>query len=116
MVLCGGTLFNFVTYRSVTDVAIPWQAIPASPKPGIASTSHSVLNCSATSLVTGEMVWYSNDLSDTLGVGLEENDELMLDRAAEELRMAIREVGRITGKVGVEDILDVVFSDFCIGK
>lgn len=42
--------------------------------------------------------------------------DLLLDRAAEELRMAIREVGRITGKVGVEDILDVVFSDFCIGK
>ena len=42
--------------------------------------------------------------------------DLVLDQAAEELRMAIREVGKITGKVGIEDILDVVFSDFCIGK
>ena len=40
----------------------------------------------------------------------------MLDKAAEELRTAIREMGRITGKVGIEEILDVVFSDFCIGK
>ena len=49
--------------------------------------------------------------------GLEESGvDVVLDQAAEELRMAIREVGRITGKVGVEDILDVVFSDFCIGK
>lgn len=36
--------------------------------------------------------------------------------AAEELRMAARAVGRITGRVDVEDVLDVVFADFCIGK
>lgn len=36
--------------------------------------------------------------------------------AAEDVRMAARAIGRITGRVGVEDILDVVFSDFCIGK
>lgn len=36
--------------------------------------------------------------------------------AAEDVRMAARSIGRITGRVGVEDILDVVFSDFCIGK
>ena len=41
---------------------------------------------------------------------------MVLDQAAEELRMAIREIGKITGKVGVEEILDVVFRDFCIGK
>jgi tRNA modification GTPase len=34
----------------------------------------------------------------------------------EDLRLAMREVGRITGHVGVEDILDSVFSQFCIGK
>jgi len=36
--------------------------------------------------------------------------------AAEDLRLAIRSLGRITGKVDVEDLLDVVFRDFCIGK
>jgi len=36
--------------------------------------------------------------------------------AAEDVRMAVRAVGSITGRVGVEDMLDVVFSDFCIGK
>ena len=35
---------------------------------------------------------------------------------AEDLRIAIRAIGRITGRVNVEDILDVVFRDFCIGK
>jgi tRNA modification GTPase len=35
---------------------------------------------------------------------------------AEEIRLAMRELGRITGRVDVEDLLDVVFRDFCIGK
>lgn len=35
---------------------------------------------------------------------------------AEDLRLAIRDLGRITGRVDVEDLLDVVFRDFCIGK
>ncbi len=34
----------------------------------------------------------------------------------EDLRLAMRALGRITGHVGVEDILDTVFSTFCIGK
>jgi tRNA modification GTPase len=34
----------------------------------------------------------------------------------EDLRLAMRSLGRITGHVGVEDILDTVFSRFCIGK
>jgi len=35
---------------------------------------------------------------------------------AEELRLAVRAVGRIGGRVDVEDLLDIVFRDFCIGK
>ncbi|MCK5424501.1 MAG: tRNA uridine-5-carboxymethylaminomethyl(34) synthesis GTPase MnmE [Emcibacter sp.] len=35
---------------------------------------------------------------------------------AEDLRMAARNLGAITGHVDVEDILDVIFSEFCIGK
>ncbi|HTQ13186.1 MAG TPA: tRNA uridine-5-carboxymethylaminomethyl(34) synthesis GTPase MnmE [Rhizomicrobium sp.] len=35
---------------------------------------------------------------------------------AEELRMALRGLGRITGRVDIEELLDVVFRDFCIGK
>lgn len=39
-----------------------------------------------------------------------------LEIACEELRAAICELGKITGRVGVEDLLDVVFANFCIGK
>ena len=35
---------------------------------------------------------------------------------AEELRLALRALGRITGRVDAEDLLDIVFSEFCIGK
>jgi tRNA modification GTPase len=38
------------------------------------------------------------------------------DIVAEELRLAARTLGRLTGRVDVEDILDVIFRDFCIGK
>jgi tRNA modification GTPase len=35
---------------------------------------------------------------------------------AEDLRLAARAIGRITGAVGVEDVLDRIFATFCIGK
>jgi tRNA modification GTPase len=35
---------------------------------------------------------------------------------AEDLRLALRSIGRITGAVDIEDLLDVIFRDFCIGK
>ena len=36
--------------------------------------------------------------------------------AAEDVRVAARALGRITGRVDVEDMLDIIFRDFCIGK
>ncbi|KAG0304077.1 tRNA modification GTPase gtpbp3, mitochondrial [Dissophora globulifera] len=41
-------------------------------------------------------------------------DDVVL--GAEELRHAASDLGRITGRVDVEDVLDVVFREFCIGK
>ena len=38
------------------------------------------------------------------------------DKAAEDLRLATRSLGKIVGNVDVEDILDSIFNDFCIGK
>ena len=40
----------------------------------------------------------------------------ILELKAEELRMAARSLGKITGFVRTEELLDVIFSSFCIGK
>ena len=39
-----------------------------------------------------------------------------LDLFAEELRLAHRALGQITGEVTADDLLGVIFSRFCIGK
>jgi tRNA modification GTPase len=43
-------------------------------------------------------------------------DAAVPELLAEDLRIAMRAVGRITGRVDVEEVLDFVFRDFCIGK
>ena len=51
-------------------------------------------------------------LDRALGQRQSGRDELI----AEDLRAAATTLGRLTGRVDVEDILDVIFRDFCIGK
>ena len=48
-------------------------------------------------------------LAEAEGAGLPE-------LTAEALRAALFALGRLTGRVGIEEILDIVFRDFCIGK
>ncbi len=38
------------------------------------------------------------------------------DKATEDLRVAVRTLGKVVGKVDVEEILSSIFNDFCIGK
>lgn len=44
------------------------------------------------------------------------SDAVAAELRAEDMRLAARALGRITGRVDVEDLLDVIFRDFCIGK
>jgi tRNA modification GTPase len=41
---------------------------------------------------------------------------LSSELVAEDLRMAVRCLGRLTGRVDVDDVLDFIFKNFCIGK
>ncbi|MES0812493.1 tRNA uridine-5-carboxymethylaminomethyl(34) synthesis GTPase MnmE [Roseibium sp. SCPC15] len=45
-----------------------------------------------------------------------ESEHLPTELRAEDLRRAADALGRITGRIDVEDLLDVIFRDFCIGK
>ena len=57
-----------------------------------------------------------NQCLDHLKDFVEKKNAQEYDKAAEDLRMATRHLGKITGKVDVEEILGSVFNDFCIGK
>jgi tRNA modification GTPase len=43
-------------------------------------------------------------------------DRFAPELMAEDVRLAMRALGRITGRVDVEELLDIIFRDFCIGK
>ncbi|MEE8145033.1 MAG: tRNA uridine-5-carboxymethylaminomethyl(34) synthesis GTPase MnmE [Kiloniellales bacterium] len=53
------------------------------------------------------------DCRDALGRALKAS---LPELAAEDVRLAVRALGRITGRVDVEDVLDAIFREFCIGK
>jgi len=44
------------------------------------------------------------------------NIEYPIDISSEYVRMAANSLGQIMGKIDVEEILDTIFSSFCIGK
>lgn len=58
-------------------------------------------------LLTEALMWIDRACSE---------DYADLDVRAESLRLAGQSLGRITGHVDVEDLLDIIFSEFCIGK
>ena len=55
-------------------------------------------------------------LQDALDCLRQSHEATLPELMAEDVRLAMRSLGKITGKVNVEDLLDVIFNDFCIGK
>lgn len=55
-------------------------------------------------------------LSEAMALLGEAGEARLPELAAESLRAALRALGRLTGRVEVEQVLDAVFRDFCIGK
>lgn len=73
-----------------------------SDAPALTRTRHrETLERASAALARGTVLWHQTGGSELV---------------AEDLRLAAREVGRVTGHVDVEDLLEVIFSDFCIGK
>ena len=46
----------------------------------------------------------------------ESRQEKNIDLFAEDIRLSLRNLSSLFGNVDIEDILDIIFSDFCIGK
>jgi tRNA modification GTPase len=55
-------------------------------------------------------------LEDCAGLLAQSRTAQAVELKSEELRLAVRALGRITGRVDVEDVLDRIFGEFCIGK
>lgn len=53
-------------------------------------------------------------LSEYLHVSSKDRYDMVI--AAQQVRNAMREIGKITGQVSTEEILDIIFKTFCIGK
>ena len=59
---------------------------------------------------------HRNALHECLAALNRSKEAALPELMAEDVRLAIRSIGQITGRVDVEDLLDVIFRDFCIGK
>jgi tRNA modification GTPase len=107
---------------AVPDDAIPVSALPVSALTGegIPDLIAALAACVAASYdITAPLLTRARHrealeiaaaaLDRSLAAGLSE-------LRAEDLRLAWRSLGQITGHVDVEDLLDVIFADFCLGK
>ena len=60
------------------------------------------------------LIWYSALLCAEATTNFNLHKEIEL--SAEDIRLACREIGKITGRIEVDEILDKIFGSFCIGK
>lgn len=121
--------------RSMSDLAEPAAADGATDSGGVPTLTCSVRTGQGIEAVLGWLsTWAGQELAvgeaplitrarhrdllqrcrDALGDAVTADGDLVL--RAEHLRAAVRALGRITGRVDVEDLLDIIFRDFCIGK
>ncbi len=91
----GQGIDNFVTHVS-RETSHLFEEMGSSPSLTRARHREALENCRL--YITNALNGYSPDL------------------VAEDIRMAVRAIGKITGRTDVEDLLDIIFRDFCIGK
>ena len=112
---------NKIDLKTIPDYKFPVTKISLTKKIGldllIKNLEEKILEIvpnHAAPVITQERyrVALKNSVEHLKNFSMQKNIEL----SSEDLRMTAREIGKITGKVGVENILDVIFSRFCIGK
>lgn len=75
---------------------------------------NSIYSSASTHLMTRRR--YKEALNECLDNLRRFNLQKEIELAAEDIRLATRAIGKITGRVEVDEILDKIFSSFCIGK
>jgi tRNA modification GTPase len=114
--LLGADLAPCQTGRTLAISALTGAGLPELIA-ALARHAEAALAGAETSLVTRERHRVAlRKVVEALDRALAEGPAGREDIVAEELRLAGRELGRLTGRVDVEDVLDVIFRDFCIGK
>lgn len=96
----------FVSLKNKTNIDEFKQALKEKVKSKIPNIDSAI--------ITNER--HHNCLKNALNYLEDFNFEKEIELAAEDIRLACIEIGKITGKIDVENILDVIFSSFCIGK
>lgn len=98
-----------------------FMVISAKQKSGINSLINKVNNCIASeftgnssALITRQR--YREVLNDVFKNLNDFNLNKSIELAAEDIRLAARNIGKITGRIEVDEILDKIFGSFCIGK
>lgn len=80
----------------------------------IYETFQNMYEKSSAQLITRQR--YKESLSECLENLSRFNLQKEIELSAEDIRLACRAIGKITGQVEVDEILDKIFSSFCIGK
>jgi tRNA modification GTPase len=102
-----------VRYRVSAQTGAAFDALVA----GIASYAEEFFSPAESSIITRQRHRaILTSCAEALDRAVAEGPSGREDVIAEELRLAARALGRLTGRVDVEDLLDVIFRDFCIGK
>ena len=59
---------------------------------------------------------HRNILNNTVKLLKESTKPKNIDQFAEDIRLSNYELSKISGKKDIEDLLEIIFSDYCIGK
>jgi len=102
-------------------VASGFTVISAKQKSGISDLIDKISEKIGSNFTQGSSVLITRQrYREILNDVLTELDNFTLNKpielAAEDVRIAVRQIGKITGRVEVDEILDKIFGSFCIGK
>ena len=84
---------------------------------GLTSAAREALSGGETALVTRAR--HRHDLEEVLQMldrTLAAEPDSPIEFIAEDLRLALRAIGRLTGCVDIDEVYDLIFREFCIGK